>query len=69
MLLNELDQNSCIYTYPRHKDFVYVDCFHCVMMCILEEYLYVYVSFACYGDLDGFHKDVLGSHSLIFLFL
>ena len=41
MLLNELDRNISIYTDPRHKDFVYVNFFHCIMLCILEKYLYV----------------------------
>ena len=42
LLSNELDRNICIYTDPRHKDFVYVNIFHSIyMLCILEKYLYV----------------------------
>ena len=42
MLLNELDRNICIYADSRHKDFVYINFFHCIyMLCILEKYLNV----------------------------
>ena len=42
MLLNGLGRNICIYIDPIHKDFVYVNFFHCIyMLCILEKYLYV----------------------------
>ena len=44
MLLNELGRNVCIYTDPRHKDFVMLTTFIAyiyIYICILEKYLYV----------------------------
>ena len=47
MLLNELDRNICIYTDPRHKDFVYVNVFHCIAM--YPRKIYFAIFFAIYG--------------------